>query len=61
MRNGGGNRFNPMLEEKDGWITGERLRQDEEMTDAVIEVMAEVTQQKAERDLNPFKGEASEI
>lgn len=32
----GGIRFDPMLEEKGGWILGEALKHDVEMVDAVI-------------------------
>lgn len=33
-------RFDPMMEERGGWISGETRRQDVEMEDAVIEGLA---------------------
>ena len=38
-----------------GWIAGEDPKRDEEMMEAVIEVLAEVSQQIWEGQLNPFK------
>ena len=61
MRSQIGSRFDPMLEEKEGWIPGEAQRHVVEMADAVIEVMVEASQQIQGGDLNPFKGQCSEI
>lgn len=41
----GGVRFDPLLEEKGGWMSGEVPRQDEEMAYVVTGVMAEVNHQ----------------
>ena len=60
VRYGSGPRFDPMLEEKGGWVAGEGPRQDAEMTEAVIEILAEASQQIG-GDLNPFKGQCGEI
>lgn len=49
-----------MLEEKGGWVAREGPRQDVEMADALIEVLAEASQQ-IRGDLNPFKGQCGEI
>ena len=51
----------PLMEEKGGWIAGEVRRADVEMEDAVIEGMAEVSQQSREGDFNTFKGQNGEI
>lgn len=40
---GSGPSFDPMLEERGGWVTGEGPKCDVEMMEAVIEVMAEVS------------------
>ena len=63
VRYGIGPRFDPLLEEeeKGGWIAGEARAQDVEMADAVIEALAEASQQISERDLNPFKEQIGEI
>lgn len=61
VRFGGGMRFDPMMEEKRGWIAGEDLERDEEMTEVVIEALAEVSQQIWEGQLNPFKKQTGEI
>ena len=60
VRFGSGPRFDPMLEEKGGWVAGEGPRQDVEMAEAVIEILAEASQQNGE-DVNPFKGQCGEI
>ena len=54
-------RFDPMMEERGGWIAGEAQRQDIEMKDAVIEGLAEASHQTFGGDLNPFKGHSGEI
>ena len=56
VRSGGGTRFDPMLEEKGGWIAGEAQRHDIEMAEAVIEEMAEANDLDNEGALNPFRG-----
>jgi hypothetical protein len=61
VRHGNESRFDPMLEERGGWIAGEARRSDVEMTDAVIEVMAEVNTRIFKNDLNPFKAQVGEI
>ena len=43
VRYGCAPRFDPMMEEKGGWIAGEARRTDVEMEDAVIEGMAEAS------------------
>lgn len=50
-----------MLEERGGWIAGEARRFDQEMTDVVIEVLAEVNTRTSKDHLNPFKPQAGEI
>ena len=57
---GNGSRFNPLLEERGGWIAGEAQKHDTEMADAVIEMMAEASQPSV-GDLNPFKGHAGVV
>ena len=54
-------RFDPMMEERGGWIAGEPQRDDVKMEDAVIEVLAETNKQIEGRDPNPFKGQHGEI
>ena len=61
VRYGSGPRFDPLLEEKGGWIVGEARGQDAEMAEAVIEALVEASQQISERDLNPFKEQIGEI
>jgi hypothetical protein len=61
VRYGSGPRFDPMMEEKGGWIAGESHRQDEEMQDAVIEGLAEANQRLEGEDPNPFKGHHGEV
>lgn len=58
---GSGSRFDPLLEEKRGWIYGEARRHDVEMSDAVIEVMAEASKQILVGELNSFKEQIGEI
>lgn len=41
VRYGAGTRFDPMMEERGGWIAGEVQPQDAEMLEAVMEVLAE--------------------
>lgn len=50
-----------MLEEKDGWVSREALRQNIKMDDAMIEGLAEASQQIVYGELNPFRGYNSEI
>ena len=45
-----------MLEEKEEWISSEAPRHDAKMTDVVIEVIAEASQQVFGRELNPLGG-----
>lgn len=61
VRYGNGSRFDPMLEERGGWIVGEARRSDREMTDVLIEVLTEVNTRTSKDDLNPFKAQADEI
>ena len=61
VRFGNVTRFDPMMEERGGWIAGEAPRQDTEMEEAVIEGLAEASQQILGGDLNPFKGHCGEI
>ena len=61
VRYGNAPRFDPMMEERGGWIAGEAPRQDIEMEDAVIEGLAEASHQIVGVDLNPFKGHSGEI
>ena len=61
MRLGNVPRFDPLMEERGGWISGEELKHDSVMEDAVIEGLAEASQQIVEGDLNPFKGQHGEI
>jgi len=61
VRYGFAPRFDPMMEERGGWISGEERRKDVEMDDAVIEGLAAASQQSGENDLNPFKGQNGEI
>ena len=43
VRFGSGPRFDPLLEEKGGWIAGEARGQDVEMADVVIEALVEAS------------------
>lgn len=61
VRYGGEPRFDPMLEERGGWATGEGPKGDAVMTEAVIEVLAEASQQISGDQLNPFKEQAGEV
>ena len=62
MRYGCGTRFDLMMEEKGGWITGDVPKQDEEIQDVVIEIMAEASQQGHDQAIiNPFKAQNNEI
>ena len=50
------------MEEKGGWITGDVPKQDEEIQDVVIEIMAEASQQGHDQAIiNPFKAQNNEI
>ena len=55
VRFGNAPQFDPMMEERGGWITGEAQRQDVEMEDVVIEGLAATSQQISEGNHNPFK------
>ena len=61
VRYGSGTRFDPMMEEKGGWIAGETHRRDEEMPEAVIDVLAEANQRLKGEEPNPFKGYQGEV
>lgn len=61
VRYGNGASFDPMLEGKGGWISGEAPRHDIELADAVIEVIAEASQQAIAGEINPFKAREGEI
>lgn len=50
-----------MLEERGGWVAGEGLKWDTEMSEAVIEVLAEASKQILGDQLNPFKEQSGEI
>jgi len=49
-----------MLEERGGWAAGEGPKIDTEMTEAVIEVLAEASKQIQGDRLNPFKEQVGE-
>ena len=61
VRYGNAPRFDPMMEERGGWIAGEARRQDVEMEDVVIEGLAAASQQIPEGNYNPFKELTGEI
>ena len=61
VRYGSGTRFDPMMEEKGGWIAGETRGRDEDMPDAVIEILAEANQRLMGEEPNPFKGHHGEV
>ena len=61
VRYGGGWRFDPMLEERGGWTSGEAQCHDVDMPDAVIEVLAEANKLTSKGELNPFKQQLGEI
>ena len=44
MRSGGGIRFDLMLKERGGWVTGEDPKRDEEMAEAVLEELAQASE-----------------
>ena len=50
-----------MLEEKGGWVAGEDQRKDEEMAEAVIEVLAQASNHDNEDHFNPFREQVGEI
>lgn len=41
VRYGGGERFDPMMDERGGWIASEKPRQDAKMEEAMIKNMAQ--------------------
>ena len=47
VRYGAGIRFDPMMEERGGWIAGEARPQDVDMSDTVIEVLADANHHNA--------------
>lgn len=49
------------MEEREGWISREKQRRDVEMTDAMIKVMVEASQQIDGGDPNPFKWHCGEV
>lgn len=61
VRYGNGSRFDPILEERGGWIAGEAQKLNVEMTDAMIEVMAVANNQGSRDVLIPFKEKYGEI
>ena len=61
VRYGHAPRFDPMLEERGRWVSGEAPRHDTEMEDTVIEGLAEASLHTAEGEFNPFKGYNGEI
>ena len=61
VRYGNASRFDPMMEERGGWIAGEAPRHDIKMEDAVIEGLVEASQRIEGGDFNPFKGHSGEI
>lgn len=60
-RNGGGPIFDPLMEEKGGWISREAPVLNEVMMEAMIENLAQRSQQKTEGKLNPFRAQPGEI
>lgn len=54
-------RFDPMMEEEGSWIAGVEKKHDVEMEDAILEGLAEASQQSGGGNLNPFKGHNGEI
>ena len=61
VRSGGGERFDPMLEERGGWVAGEDPKRDEEMVEAVIEVLAQASDHDHEGHFNPFREQVGEV
>ena len=61
VRYGSDTRFDPMMEEKGGWIARDTHRRDEEMPDAVIEVLVEANQRLKGEEPNLFKGYQGEV
>jgi len=61
VRYGGEPRFDPMLEERGGWVAGEGPKGDTVMSEAIIEVLAEASKQISGNQLNPFKEQYGEI
>ena len=61
VRIGGGERFDPMLEERGGWVTGEDPKRDEEMAEAVIEELAQASDHGHEGHFNPFREQVGEV
>ena len=50
-----------MLGEKCGWVVGEDPKHDEDMAEAVIEVLAQASNHVHDGQLNPFKEQVGEI
>ena len=61
VRYGIGTRFDPMMEERGRWKTGEGQQQDVVVPDAVINLMAEANNQISKGELNPFKEQIGEV
>lgn len=61
VRFGSGPIFDPLMEEKGGWISREVHVSHEEMMEAVIESMAQDRKQEMKGMLNPFKEHPGEI
>lgn len=57
---GEGARFDPMLEEKGGWVSREAPKRKLKMVDAIIWVMADSSQSGFEDGLNPFRAQFDE-
>lgn len=61
VKYGGETRFDPLLEERWGWIAGETCMQDSEIMEVVLENMAQVSEKTADEAPNPFKEQLGEI
>ena len=61
VRYGSGSRFDPMMEEKGGWIVGEAPKQDVEISEVEIKIIAEASQHISDGELNPFKEQVGEM
>lgn len=58
---GGGQRFDPMLAEKGGWVAGKDPKRDVEMAETVFEVLVEASNHVHEGHLNPFKEQIGDL
>ena len=61
VKNGHMASFDPMLEERGGWVAGEGSKGDVVMSEAVIEVLAEASNQTSRDLLNPFKEQLGKV